>query len=124
MATSIAISNLTKVFKVKTLDKKGVTALDDVTFSIDEGIIFGLLGPNGAGKTTLIKILLGIVFPPSGTAEILGKNISDYKIRREICYLPDNHKFPWQPARGNGPTGKKISGRFRPPSAEADGSIL
>lgn len=94
MEYSITISNLTKIFKGKTVGKNGITALDDVTFNIDDGIIFGLLGPNGAGKTTLIKILLGIVFPTSGTATILDSNISDYRIRNRIGYLPENHKFP------------------------------
>jgi ABC-2 type transport system ATP-binding protein len=94
MSNSIQIENLTKIFKGKTTKKNGIVALDDVTLSIEQGIIFGLLGPNGAGKTTLIKILLGIVFPTSGNAKILGEDISKYQIRKEIGYLPENHKFP------------------------------
>jgi len=58
MSNSISISNLTKVFRSRAMGKDGIKALDDVSFTIDHGIIFGLLGPNGAGKTTLIKILL------------------------------------------------------------------
>lgn len=94
MSNSIQVENLTKIFNAKTNRKNGIVALDDVTLSIEQGIIFGLLGPNGAGKTTLIKILLGIVFPTSGNAKILGEDISNYQIRKEIGYLPENHKFP------------------------------
>ncbi len=94
MSNSIQVENLTKIFSAKTTRKNGIVALDDVTLSIEQGIIFGLLGPNGAGKTTLIKILLGIVFPTSGNAKILGEDISNYQIRKEIGYLPENHKFP------------------------------
>ena len=94
MSNSIQVENLTKIFKAKTTSKNGIVALDNVTLSIEQGIIFGLLGPNGAGKTTLIKILLGIVFPTSGKAKILDEDISNYQIRKRIGYLPENHKFP------------------------------
>ncbi len=53
-----------------------------------------MLGPNGAGKTTLIKILLSITFPTKGRAKILGRNISDYEVRKFVGYLPENHKYP------------------------------
>ncbi len=91
---SVEVTNLTKIFKTRALNKSGIMALDDVTFSIEKGIIFGLLGPNGAGKTTLIKILLGIVFPTNGNATIFDENISNYMGRKKIGYLPENHKFP------------------------------
>ena len=94
MSNSISVKNLTKIFKTKSLGNNGITALEDVSFTIEKGIIFGLLGPNGAGKTTLIKILLGIVFPTYGTAEILDESIKNWKIRRKVGYLPENHKFP------------------------------
>lgn len=94
MENSITVKNLTKVFKSKAFSQQGITALDEVSLSIESGIIFGLLGPNGAGKTTLIKILLGLVYPTSGSADILGQPISDFTVRKEIGYLPENHKFP------------------------------
>jgi ABC-2 type transport system ATP-binding protein len=94
MSNSIIVENLSKVFKTRSLNSNGVRALDNVTFSIDKGIIFGLLGPNGAGKTTLIKILLGIVFPTTGSAKIFDQDISNYKVRQKVGYLPENHKFP------------------------------
>ena len=59
---AVEAANLTKVYG------KVTRALDDVSFSVDEGEIFGLLGPNGAGKTTTIKIITTLIKPTSGTA--------------------------------------------------------
>ncbi len=89
----VEVENLTKIFAAS--GKGGaVKALDGVTLSVGEGTIFGLLGPNGAGKTTLVKILLGIVRPTSGNAKLLGEDVSHYKIKSRVGYLPENHKFP------------------------------
>jgi ABC-2 type transport system ATP-binding protein len=74
--------------------KKKVNALNELNLSVKKGTIFGLLGPNGAGKTTLIKILLGITFPTSGTASILGEDISNFHVKQLVGYLPENHKYP------------------------------
>ncbi|AJC74466.1 MAG: ABC transporter related [Thermotoga sp. 50_1627] len=62
----------------------------DVSFSVEEGEIFGFIGPNGAGKTTTIRILLGLIFPTSGTARIFGKDCTreGHEIRKEIGYVP------------------------------------
>ncbi|MBZ0177724.1 MAG: ABC transporter ATP-binding protein [Melioribacteraceae bacterium] len=90
----ITINNLTKIFNPNSKSSR-VTALNNFSLTVNESTIFGLLGPNGAGKTTLIKILLGIVFPTSGTAEILNKKIDDYLVRKHVGYLPENHKFPF-----------------------------
>lgn len=74
--------------------KKAVDALNNFTFSVNQGEIFGLLGPNGAGKTTLIKILLGITFPTKGEAKIFGVDVKNHKAKRKVGYLPENHRFP------------------------------
>ncbi|MGD9900895.1 MAG: ATP-binding cassette domain-containing protein [Calditrichaceae bacterium] len=71
-----------------------VKALEEFSLQVEQGKIFSLLGPNGAGKTTLIKLLLGIVFPTRGTAQILGKSIGDHTIHHDIGYLAENHHFP------------------------------
>lgn len=71
-----------------------IVALDEVSLSVEEGIIFGLLGPNGAGKTTLVKILLSVLFATSGSARILGQPIRRVKVREQIGYLPENHRYP------------------------------
>ncbi len=82
-------SKLTKLFS-----RKKITALNEVSLPVEQGIIFGLLGPNGAGKTTLIKILLGILFPTSGAATVLGRPINDVSVKEKIGYLPENHNYP------------------------------
>ena len=68
-------------------------ALKDLTLTVDQGEIFGLLGPNGAGKTTTIKILMGIHYPTSGTARILGKPLNDRSMKERIGFLPENPYF-------------------------------
>jgi ABC-2 type transport system ATP-binding protein len=89
----VETNTLTKIYS-SAFGKKKVQALSDFSILIPDGMIFGLLGPNGAGKTTLVKILLGITYPTFGTAKILGEGISNYKIKKRVGYLPENHKFP------------------------------
>ncbi len=64
----IQIDQLTKEFA-------GVLAVDNVSFAVSEGAIYGLLGPTGAGKTTVIQLLLGLITPTSGSAQVLGYNV-------------------------------------------------
>lgn len=90
----VETENLTKIFDSGRFSKFAVTALKDLTLSIEKGKIFGLLGPNGAGKTTLVKILLGITHPTIGTVKLFEREITDHKIRSKVGYLPENHKFP------------------------------
>jgi len=63
-------------------------AVDDVSFDVQPGEIFGLLGPNGAGKTTTIRIILDIFKPDSGSVSILGGSMSEDK-KNQIGYLPE-----------------------------------
>lgn len=90
---SIEVNNLSKTYS-STFGKNRVDALKNISLKVATGTIFGLLGPNGAGKTTFVKILLGVTFPTSGTATILGRPIKDYSVKSRIGYLPENHKFP------------------------------
>lgn len=60
---------------------------------VEDGEVFGLLGPNGAGKSTTIKLLMGIIFPTTGSARILGKPVSDVSMHRDIGYLPEQPYF-------------------------------
>lgn len=85
----IVIDHITKIFKNKT---KTVTAVDDITFTVMRGEIFGLLGPNGAGKSTLIRILTTLLQPTSGTAYLNNYEILEYPecIRSIIGVCPQN----------------------------------
>ena len=60
---------------------------------VENGEVFGFLGPNGAGKSTTIKLLMGIIFPTAGSAQILGKPVSDVSMHRDIGYLPEQPYF-------------------------------
>ncbi len=63
-------------------------AVDQVSFTVPQGSIYGLLGPNGAGKTTIIRMITGITHPDNGSIFIKGKKIND-TIPREIGYMPE-----------------------------------
>lgn len=82
----IEINNLTKNFG-------NLTALDDVTVSLEQGQIVGLLGPNGSGKTTLIKILNGLLQPTSGSVTING-SAPGVETKKVVAYLPDRNALP------------------------------
>src|SRR5262249_18575004 len=89
----IEIKNLTKDYETGFWKKKKVRSLDDLSLKVKGGQIFGFLGANGAGKTTTIKLLMGLLFPTSGTASILGRDISDADMHRSIGYCPENPYF-------------------------------
>ena len=92
-SNAVDILNFNKVY-TSSFGKKKVNALTDFDLTVPRGSIFGLLGPNGAGKTTLIKLLLGITFPDSGEAKMLGENYRNVNVKKRIGYLPENHKYP------------------------------
>ncbi len=75
---------------VKTYEKGQVKALDDATFTVEKGELFGLIGPDGAGKTSLFRILTTLLLPDSGTAAVCGLDVvKDFKsIRKQIGYMP------------------------------------
>lgn len=90
----IEINNIKKEYRRFTLaGVQSVHALNDVTFGVEQGSIFGLLGQNGAGKTTLIKLLMGLVTGNTGTITLFGEEPSVIS-RRRIGYLPENPQFP------------------------------
>ncbi len=88
MPTDLAIetSNLRKLFGPK-------TAVRGLSLQVRRGEIFGFLGPNGAGKSTSIKMLLGLVKPTSGQAQILGSSFEDVEVRRKVGFLPEDFRF-------------------------------
>ena len=93
MSNVVEIENLTKDYDVGFWRKRQVRALDDLSLTVSRGQIFGFLGGNGAGKTTTIKLLMGLLFPTSGSARILGKDIADFKMHAQIGYCPENPYF-------------------------------
>jgi len=88
----IKAENISKIYG-RGLFQKGIKALDDLSLSIEESEVFGFLGPNGAGKTTLLKVLLNIIYPTTGRAEIMGIDVRNPRARREVGYLPENPYF-------------------------------
>src|SRR6201997_1824583 len=91
--TAIEIKGLEKVYTIGFLRKKPRQALFPLHLSIEDGEIFGFLGPNGAGKTTTLKLLMGLVFPTSGSARILGREWTDPAIKAQIGFLPEQPYF-------------------------------
>jgi ABC-2 type transport system ATP-binding protein len=79
------------LLEVKHLKKYYATqkAVDDISFSIEPGAIFGLLGPNGAGKTTLLRMITGIFFPDEGEILLEGKKFNPEEDALRIGYMPE-----------------------------------
>ncbi|MEN9977081.1 MAG: hypothetical protein RL099_1892 [Bacteroidota bacterium] len=79
------------ILELKNLQKQYATqkAVDDVSFSIEQGSIFGLLGPNGAGKTTLLRMITGIFYPDSGDLLFDGKPFDPQNDFVHIGYMPE-----------------------------------
>ncbi len=82
MSASIDVRNLKKYFSSQ-------KAVDDISFSLAPGSVFGLLGPNGAGKTTLIRMITGIFYPDEGEIILNGKRFDPNKDTIHIGYMPE-----------------------------------
>src|SRR5260370_6861987 len=93
MTAAIETQNLTKECPHGFLHLKRKTSLENLTMQVEDGEVFGFLGPNGAGKSTTIKLLMGIIFPTAGSAQILGKPEKDVSMHRGIGYLPEQPYF-------------------------------
>jgi ABC-2 type transport system ATP-binding protein len=85
---AVQTDGLTKVYR-DFWGRDKVRALDDLSLTIKRGEVFGLLGPNGSGKSTTIKLLLGLIFPTSGSASVLGKPAGSTEINARIGFLPE-----------------------------------
>jgi len=93
MAAAIEINGLAKHYSVGFWRKQSRVALHPLTLQVERGEIFGCLGHNGAGKTTTLKLLMGLVFPTSGSARILGADIKEPSAKVRIGYLPEHPYF-------------------------------
>ena len=85
---AVKIRRLSKVYK-DFWGRDKVRALDDLSLEIKRGEVFGLLGPNGSGKSTTIKLMLGLIFPTTGSATILGHAAGSTAINERIGFLPE-----------------------------------
>jgi ABC-2 type transport system ATP-binding protein len=83
---TIEINNLTKIFNKRT------RAVNGISFTVQEGEIFGLLGPNGAGKTTAIRMITSLTTPTSGSVQVFGSNVSNSseQVRQMVGYIPQS----------------------------------
>ncbi len=89
----LVVNGLTKEYR-SLLSRKRFTAVDNLSFSIRKGEVFGLLGPNGAGKSTLIKMLTGYLRPTSGDATVNGVPISDRRrVKPLVGWAPQEDSF-------------------------------
>lgn len=91
---AIEVKSLYKTYSEGVVYRKKFQALQDVSFGVSQGEVFGLLGPNGAGKTTFIKILLGIIRKTSGGASMLGFPAGSRSGRKMVGYLPEHLRIP------------------------------
>ncbi len=85
---AVETKNLTKIYR-DFWGRDKVRALDDLSLTIHRGEVFGLLGPNGSGKSTTIKLLLGLIFPTRGTANVLGNPAGSTDMNAKIGFLPE-----------------------------------
>jgi ABC-2 type transport system ATP-binding protein len=90
---ALATDALTKDYAVGFWRKRPYRALDRLSLEVEPGEVFGFLGPNGAGKTTTLKLLMQLVYPTSGRAEIFGRPVGESAVKRRLGYLPENPYF-------------------------------
>ena len=90
---AIRTESLTKDFSIGFWRPRPYRALDGLNLEVAAGETFGFLGPNGAGKTTTLKLLMQLIYPTSGRAEILGRPVGDIDVRRRIGYLAESPYF-------------------------------
>lgn len=94
---AIEVNHLVKIYRRRNLasqsEREPARAVDDLSFTVTRGEIFGLLGPNGAGKTTTLKILTTLLKPTSGTATILGYDVRThpFDVRKQILVVVQEH---------------------------------
>ena len=89
---AISIQNLTKTYPIP-FKREKVTAVKDLSLTVEPGQVYGLLGPNGSGKSTTMKIVLGLVSPTAGKTEIFGRDSRTVESREDVGFLPENPYF-------------------------------
>ncbi|MFO8110810.1 MAG: ABC transporter ATP-binding protein [Thermoplasmata archaeon] len=94
--TPLVVDELSKVYRER--KGKGVTAVDNVSFKVEEGEVVGLLGPNGAGKTTTIKCICGLINPTDGRIRVFGHTMDKPRLVAEnvSAVLEGNRNIYWR----------------------------
>ena len=105
-----------------------VVALDDLSFTVAEGQLFGFIGPNGAGKTTAMRIILGVLEPDTGQVLWRGQPMTD-EMRQRVGYLPEDYgQTFFAGSLGFGaaahPRPPRQAGPAPPPSSETNPSVV
>jgi ABC-2 type transport system ATP-binding protein len=90
---ALEIQDLSKTYSVGFWKKRPRCVLKPLNLAVEEGEVFGYLGPNGAGKTTTLKLLMGLVYPTTGTARIFGHSIDDPRAKLNIGFSPEQPYF-------------------------------
>jgi len=108
---SVSVQHLTKRFGA-------FTALDDVSFDVPSGSVFGLLGPNGAGKTTTFKCMLGLATPSSGTMRFDGKPLTPQTFQQLACVAERSVLYEWMSVREHLEMQRRAFARFNPKRAD------
>jgi len=86
--------NVSKTYRETLFSRTSILALENISFRVERGEVFGLLGPNRAGKTTLIKLLLALCRPTAGEVIRMGRPLTDRSTLGRIGYVHENHAFP------------------------------
>src|SRR6185436_359541 len=92
MAPVLEVSHLARSYRAN-LSLKKYWILRDLSFSVEQGEIFGFIGPNGAGKTTTIKLIMDLVRPDAGSIRILGEPHQSVAVKKRLGFLPENPYF-------------------------------
>lgn len=90
---AVAVTGLTKTFPIP-FQRRSIVAVRDLHLRVEAGQVYGLLGPNGSGKSTTLKIILGLVSPTRGKAEIFGRDSGQVCSREAVGFLPESPYFP------------------------------
>ena len=91
----VSVDHLTKTF-FDFWRRPSAKAVNDLSFEVRPGEVFGLLGPNGSGKSTTIKLLLGLLHPTSGSIRVLGEAPDHVASKAKVGYLPEeSYLYPY-----------------------------